>query len=494
MPRLRRILGLALLALAAFGLRLGVVACLAKASPAAVTYEHGEIAENLLAGRGFTVKFLGVEGPTSQQAPFYPALLAGCYWLFGPASTAALLAMQILQCAAGAALALVVVGLAWSLLPERPTLGWVAGYGAALYPAHVYMVTHMQVAIWAALCLTSLVALVASHWRPYSWLKAVLAGLLSGLLLLIDPILAIALPIIAWMFWRSEAQVEGTPRKLPLPLGEGTSAQSPPKGERTTGHSLRVPHSTFRVSPAARCLRLALMASVAALVIAPWLWRNYRVHGEWVFVKSTFGYAFWQGNNAASWGTDKIPKRSAETLRNDHDGSLADMHRALWEARHETLYIDDVLLAPGGYREFTGLTEPERSRLLFSRSWDFVRRHPQRYLRLCARRLRYFLLFDETNPKAANRIYRASTAVWLALAMIGSLALRGRWRRLAPTWAIFGAVALFHSLTIVSARFRIPIEPLSFVWAAGAVAPLVDRLIIVPWTDWRERRQEAFDD
>ncbi|HVX64805.1 MAG TPA: hypothetical protein VHC19_29575, partial [Pirellulales bacterium] len=47
---------------------------------------------------------------------------------------------------------------------------------------------------------------------------------------------------------------------------------------------------------------------------------------------------------------------------------------------------------------------------------------------------------------------------------------------------------------IVSARFRIPIEPLSFVWAAGAVAPLVDRLIIVPWTDWRERRQEAFDD
>ena len=126
------------------------------------------------------------------------------------------------------------------------------------------------------------------------------------------------------------------------------------------------------------------MASVAAIVIAPWLWRNYRVHGEWVFVKSTFGYAFWQGNNTASWGTDKIPKRSAETLRNDHDGSLADMHRALWEARHETLYIDDVLLAPGGYREFAGLTEPQRSRLLFGRSWDFVRRHPQRYVRLCA--------------------------------------------------------------------------------------------------------------
>ncbi|MHC5539729.1 hypothetical protein ACYOEI_16040, partial [Singulisphaera rosea] len=28
------------------------------------TYEHGEIAANLLAGRGFSTRFLGAEGPT----------------------------------------------------------------------------------------------------------------------------------------------------------------------------------------------------------------------------------------------------------------------------------------------------------------------------------------------------------------------------------------------------------------------------------------------
>ena len=33
------------------------------------TYEHGEIAANLLAGRGFSISFLGATGPTSQQAP-----------------------------------------------------------------------------------------------------------------------------------------------------------------------------------------------------------------------------------------------------------------------------------------------------------------------------------------------------------------------------------------------------------------------------------------
>src|SRR6266436_557466 len=43
------------------------------------TYEHGEIAANLLAGRGFTMQFLGAEGPTSQQAPVYPLLVTLVY-------------------------------------------------------------------------------------------------------------------------------------------------------------------------------------------------------------------------------------------------------------------------------------------------------------------------------------------------------------------------------------------------------------------------------
>jgi len=72
------------------------------------------------------------------------------------------------------------------------------------------------------------------------------------------------------------------------------------------------------------------------------------------------------------------------------------------------------------------------------------------------------------------------------LAFTGSLALRSQWRQLWPTWAIFAAVTLFHTLTIVSARFRIPLEPISFVWAAGAVAPLFDRLVLAPWASWRE--------
>ncbi|HVW39030.1 MAG TPA: hypothetical protein VHB99_17065, partial [Pirellulales bacterium] len=100
----------------------------------------------------------------------------------------------------------------------------------------------------------------------------------------------------------------------------------------------------------------------------------------------------------------------------------------------------------------------------------FIRREPAHYGRLCLRRLKYFLLFDETNPKARHRLYRISTMIWVVSASIGFLTLRSRWRTLWPLLAIFAAVTVFHSLTITSARFRIPIEPLSFVWAASPYA------------------------
>ena len=437
----RKTTGLILLACLALGLRVLVVLALRTEHAAPVAYEHGRIAENLLDGRGFSIEFLGTEGPTSQQAPFYPVLLAAAYWCLGVNTPQALLAVQLLQCIAGAGLVLAVVWLGWSTMPDRPAIGWIAGLAATVYPTHLYMVTHLQVVLWAALLLTLLLGVVVSPRWQGSRKGAILAGCLAGALLLVEPILALALPVCAAAFWLGEKQERWRDR--------------------------------FRWGPVGR---VALMAGVAALIVSPWIVRNWKVHGRFVFVKSTFGYAFWQGNNPISWGTDKIPKPSAEQLRLDHDGTLAGVNRALWEARHETLYIDDVLLKPTGYREFVGLSEPARSDLLAERALGFIRDNPSRYGWLCLNRLRYFLLCDDTNPKAANRVYRWSTTVWLVLASVGLLVSLGRWRKLWPGYAIFAVVTLFHAMVITSVRFRIPIEPLSFVWVAGAVWPAAARL------------------
>lgn len=439
--RRRAGIGAAALVAAALAIRLGVL-LLAGVNAEGNAFEHGEIAQNLLAGRGFSVRFLGVDGPTSQQAPLYPLLLAGAALVTGELGRQSLLLVELLQCLAGAVIPLAAAAIGWAVWPQRRIIGWTAGWIAAVYPPHLYMATQIQIVVWAALLLTLLVALAVRGPTSRPTRHALLLGCVSGLLLLVEPILALALPVVCAAAWQRDRQAAGLGWLAPGPAG-----------------------------------RAALMAATALLVIAPWLVRNYRVHGEFVFVKSSFGYAFWQGNNEASWGTDKIPKAQAETLRGAHDGSLAGMNRALWDARHETIYIDDLLLQASGYREFQGLTEPQRSRLLQERALRAIEADPARYVRLSLQRLRYFLLFDETNPKAANRLYRATTVAWLVLAMLGLLVTRSSWRAQWPTYAIFGLVTLFHCLTITSARFRMPLEPLTFVWIAAALGPWGERLL-----------------
>jgi len=457
----RRPFALAMLAGVALALRLATVFLLSGPVDERLTYEHGEIAENLLAGRGFTVHFLGAEGPTSQQAPLYPVMLAGCYALLGTGSNASLLLMQCLQCLAGVGIVLASFWLARNLVPSTPSVAWTTAVVAAVYPPHLYMVTHIQVVAWAALLLVTLLALVTSPRFAGTFRGAIVGGVLAGLVLLVDPILALALPVAALAFWRFGLKQQAIED---IPLDES----------HRYFDAWRTPFGNA-----------VLMGAVALVVVAPWLVRNRNVHGEWVFIKSSFGYAFWQGNNPHSWGTDKIPKAEANEMLHDHDGSIAGWHQALWKARHETLYIDDVLLTPEDYRVMSAMTEPARSHYLGDRAWKFIAEEPAHYAKLCGQRLVYFLGIDPTNPKTAHPLYRGCTAVWLVLVTMGLLLARPHLRTLWPSLATFAVLAAFHALTITSVRFRIPLEPLSFVWAGLAVGPLLARLTEA-WLDARQ--------
>src|SRR5437867_10403519 len=101
--------GLIALAAVAVAVRLAAVLAVGSYRLEHVTYEHGEIARNLVEGRGFTVCWMGAEGPTSQQAPVYPFLLAGFYWLLGVSSPSALLALEVFQAGLGGLLTVSVV-------------------------------------------------------------------------------------------------------------------------------------------------------------------------------------------------------------------------------------------------------------------------------------------------------------------------------------------------------------------------------------------------
>jgi hypothetical protein len=397
------------------------------------TFEHGEIAANLIAGRGFAVRFLGVEGPTAQQAPVYPLLVTVAYWLGGVGTPRALLILELGQALLGGLLVAAVLALGRTVAPDRPRIATFAALTAALHPSLVYAATHVQV---ASLATTLLIASLAAAVRAGETGRdgnALCAGLLLGLLTLTDPILALVAPGMAWA----------------VVLRQGVRRAVRP---------------------------MTVMALVSVLVVAPWIVRNTRVHGEFVAIKSTFGYAFWQGNCAVSQGTDKVVRPSVEQiLAQAHVQPMRDLrgwNASLWAARHAAGYIDDIALTPDDYRELAQLSEPERSRRLFHRALRDLRSDPSRYPQLCLRRLRYFVLFDETNPKTRNIVYRASHFALTFLALAGLLRARREVRkRLAPTILTAVLITAFHSLTIVSARFHIPIEPLLGLWAAAGFTP-----------------------
>lgn len=417
--------GLIVLAVAA---RVAAVLVLQSHLVARSTFEHGEIAANLVAGRGFTVRFLGAEGPTSQQAPMYPCLVAAGYAVGGVGTPRALLILELGQSILGGVLVAAVMRLAREAAPGYPWVAALAGLIAAVHPTLVYAATHVQVALMAATLLTAALACAYRTARTGADRDALATGALLALLVLTDPILGLALAGAGWVVIR-ERRLAGAVR----PLG--------------------------------------LAGLVLAAGVAPWMVRNARVHGEFVPIKSTFGYAFWQGNCALSMGTDKVVRPSVERALQPKGAGLRALNASLWAARHEAGYLDDVALDAADYRALGTLSEPERSRRLFRRAVDDLARDPGRYPRLCLRRLRYFVLFDETNPKTRSTVYRAGHLGLTLAALAGwVLAPRVLKRRLAPTLLVVALVAAFHSLTIVSARFHVPIEPLLGLWAAAGVA------------------------
>ncbi len=398
-----------------------------------VTYEYGEIAANLVQGRGFSVRFLGGDGPTSSQAPVYPFFVAAFFWVFGVRTAEAVFWIQFAQAVIGSLLPLLIALLCWNILPGRPSVGWLSGLGVAFHPLFVYTPSHVQpVTLLSVLCATLFLAaarlrywVVRDRRRTLFW--CLVWGTIGGGIALTDPILTIVFAVtIAWV-------------------------------------AVRV----WKVHGFAPALSTAAIGTLAAAsVISPWIVRNWVVHGELVPIKSTFGYALWQGNHPRSFGTDKIPRAYAEGLVATYRGDLRGLIERTWQARHETQYIDDLVLSPAEKRELGQLPEVQRCRLLLRQALGYIANDPGRYARLCLRRLRYFFLFDDTNPRTHVLAYRIFHLAFMAATLWGLWCGRSLLKPLAPLLAAYFALALFHSLTIVSIRFRIPVEPFQVIVAA----------------------------
>jgi 4-amino-4-deoxy-L-arabinose transferase-like glycosyltransferase len=256
------------------------------------TWEYETIANNLLAGQGYTYEIDGATYVASQSSPLYIFLVAFVYLLTAH-SQAAVLAIQALLGAATAGLATWLAARTCSL-----TAAWGAGLlvavdpGLLVYAAELHSLTLDALAFMALVC-----AAVALPWAPSSRRLALL-GALFGLATLTRSTALVLLPLVlGWL-----ARYRG----------------------------LRV-----------LSLRSAALVGAAVVVCAPWSVRNSLLLGQPVLVSSEASEWLWRGNNPAATGSSF----SADGRRM-LDVAPAEFRAAVYtssEAQRVSLYRDAAL-------------------------------------------------------------------------------------------------------------------------------------------------------
>lgn len=355
----------------------------------ATEYEYGYIATHLLRGEGYSWDWGGMPlQPTSLFPPLYVFWVAAFRFKFGT-SDWVLASVQGLVAATGCVPAWLVGRRVWSA-----RAGTAFAFLYALYPELVFAPSQLvpeSLYILGSLWLVVLWFRVIDEDAAKARLKiAAGAGLLGGALLLARESAAIVLSaaIVAWL-WRA-------------------------RRERDPGLARAT----------------AVCVTVVAVTLTPWIVRNWRVQGEFIPLRSGYGYNLWLGNLPNATGTNWTRERTFVV------DALPPEYRASLDAR-----------AP--------MDEQDRDRFYRDEALRLIREDPGRYARLTAQRLRYFLWFDPTYPLANHPVYRLAYIALLATALPG-LALAIRHRRVPAlcvlTW--LGTVALYVPVMVMP-RYRL---------------------------------------
>lgn len=189
-------------------------------------------------------------------------------------------------------------------------------------------------------------------------------------------------------------------------------------------------------------LTFAVSALTAALLFAPWVYRNYQLFGSFVLVAANGGPNLWMGNNPDSnGGYMPLPERA---------------------------FANEV----------------ERDRFYGGEAIAYIKSHPIEYLKLSVRRA--VMTYDRETigvvwnqsgisqrfgSSALQPLKLLSTAYWLPMLLLGAW---GVWRsrqlrELARVWPALAALAFFAVvpiLTVAQDRYHVPIDPLLAIFVS----------------------------
>lgn len=227
-------------------------------------WENGMIAENIFHGKGFVGGLSSPDEATSWQAPGYPYVLAGLWFLLGQ-GPGAYVFLGILQALALASMVWPIHFLACRWFGKKSAI-W-AAWAAALWPLYLWYATRFHHSAFVFSAQPWLLAGWVSLGEQAGRRKGLLLGLATGLAGLFQPVLLAPFGLLGLCYLLGQMRIKSI---------RGITA-----------------------------LLAAALGTILALL--PWTLRNHHVHGHWVPIKTSLGKELWMGNHPQATGTGYAP-------------------------------------------------------------------------------------------------------------------------------------------------------------------------------------------
>jgi 4-amino-4-deoxy-L-arabinose transferase-like glycosyltransferase len=351
-------------------------------------WEMGRIGASLASGHGFSSPFGPSTGPTAWEPPLYPYLTAAVFHVFGIYSKASAFVLLTLNSLFSALTCIPIFLIARRIFSEKVAVG--SAWAWALLPNVMFWSTRW---VWetslSTLLLTTIFWLALTLEDRNGGLPWVEFGLLWGLAALNSTSLLSFLPAAGLWAWYRRAQ----------------------RGKRS--------------------LAGVVLASVVFLAcIAPWLVRNERTFGRFIFIRDNFGAELRLGNGNGADGT--------------------------WmEYLHPT---QDVY----AMRQYQSMGELAYIAMRRRQALDYIRADYARFAHLCVKR---FIYFWAGPPKATQPWWMndVKNSLFLASSVLMFWGLgRALCLRKPGAWLLFWLILLYPAIyyfVFSAPRYRVPIEP-----------------------------------
>jgi hypothetical protein len=350
-------------------------------------WEYGDIARNMIAGRGYSFTWYFAEPPLNAPSALMPpgeTFLQYSFLKILGDGTAAYLSIFLIQVLCGVAFVFV-IGAFVDRLFESERLKLIAMWSAALFPSFVYATATFGVAS-EILLLNALLMLAA--FDLYRSLIARRGAVRSAFLL------GISAGILG--FFRSEA---------PLPV-----------------FVLLVLFVIAKEIAVRERLRAALIVGATFIAImAPWSIRNYTVFHTFIPGSTTGGFNLWKGNHALATGS------------------------ASNEEGQEYRPADSV------WSQMAGMGSPEMFELHFSRvltisAIDWIKAEPAKAAILACKKAAMIWTFDWYNKLSSSFAYAALSVGTIVLGFLGLLQYRNQRARLKFGFRLIAAFSVVYTL------------------------------------------------